>query len=155
LGQGLSAAVGMAYAARLDGKKYRVYCLLGCGECQEGQIWEAAMSAAQFGLDNLVAIVDYNHLQIDGANEDIMNIADIGERFRASRWQVIKIDGHDVRQIAAALDEADKIAAPVAIIAETVKGKGVSFMECQADWHGKAPKRDELEKALAELGGEL
>lgn len=156
LGQGLSASVGMAYAGKLDKKGYKVYCLLGCGECQEGQVWEAAMSGAQFKLDNLVAIIDYNHLQIDGANEDIMDISDIGERFKASRWHVIQIDGHDIEQIAAALDEADTISGkPVAIIAETVKGKGVSFMECQVEWHGKAPNRSELEKAMVELGGEL
>lgn len=154
LGQGLSVGVGMAYAGKLDGKDYRVYCLLGCGECQEGQVWEAAMSAAHFKLDNLVAIVDYNHLQIDGSNEEVMNIADLGERFRASRWQVIEIDGHDISRIAAALDEADKAAGrPTVIIAETIKGKGVSFMENQVDWHGKAPNRAELAQALQELGG--
>lgn len=153
LGQGLSAAVGMAYAAKLDKKAYFVYALLGCGECQEGQVWEAAMSAAHFKLNNLVAIVDNNHLQIDGTNDCVMCNGDLGKKFAANGWQVLYIDGHDVAQIAKALDEADTYDKPVAIIAETVKGKGVSFMENQVDWHGKAPSEAELAKAVVELGG--
>ena len=153
LGQGLSAGVGMAYAAKLDKKNYKVYCLLGCGECQEGQVWEAAMSASHFNLDNLVAIVDNNHLQIDGANEKVMSNGDLAGKFRANGWHVLNIDGHDVVQIAAALDEADGQDKPVAIIAETVKGKGISFMENQVDWHGKAPSEEQLSQCVLELEG--
>ncbi|HWR41915.1 transketolase [Sporomusa sp.] len=153
LGQGVSAAVGMAYAAKLDKLAYKVYCLLGCGECQEGQVWEAAMSAGHFKLDNLVAIVDNNHLQIDGTNECVMCNGDVGLKFKANGWHVIYVDGHDIEQIAKALDDADHQGKPVAIIAETVKGKGISFMENQVDWHGKAPSEAELAKALVELGG--
>lgn len=155
LGQGLSAAVGMAYAARLDKKNYRVYCLIGCGESQEGQIWEAALSAAHYKLDNLVAIIDNNHLQIDGSNDSVMSNGDIAGKFTANGWHVLAIDGHDVRQIAAALDLAAALQSkPTAIIAETVKGKGVSFMENKVEWHGKAPCRAEVDQALCDLGGE-
>jgi transketolase len=154
LGQGFSAAVGMAIAGKMDKKDYKVYCLLGCGESQEGQTWEAAMSAGQFKLDNLIAIIDNNHQQIDGTNEEIMNINDISEKYRANHWNVINIDGHDIDQIARALDMADSLKGkPTVIIAETVKGKGVSFMENRTDWHGKAPNKEELSAAVAELGG--
>jgi transketolase len=154
LGQGFSAAVGMAIAGKMDKKSYKVYCLLGCGESQEGQVWEAAMSAGHFKLDNLIAIIDCNHLQIDGTNEEVMGIGDISEKYKASNWNVINIDGHDVEQIARALDMADSFKGkPTVIIAETIKGKGVSFMENRVDWHGKAPNGDELNASLAELGG--
>lgn len=153
LGQGFSAAVGMAYAAKLDKKDYKVYALLGCGECQEGQIWEAAMSAAHFKLTNIVAIVDNNHLQIDGTNDCVMCNGDLGQKFTANGWHVLYVDGHDVEQVANALDEADQHDKPVVIIAETVKGKGVSFMENQVDWHGKAPSESDLANAVIELGG--
>ncbi len=155
LGQGLSAAVGMAYAARLDKKTYQVYCLIGCGESQEGQIWEAALSAAHYKLDNLVAIIDNNHLQIDGSNDSVMSNGDIAGKFIANGWNTLAIDGHDIAQIAAALDMASALKdKPTAIIAETVKGKGVSFMENKADWHGKAPCREEVDAALCDLGGD-
>lgn len=152
LGQGLSIAVGDALAARLDGKEYRVYCLMGDGEQQEGQIWEAAMAAGHYKLDNLVGIVDKNCLQIDGKVCDVMDIDPIGEKYRAFNWHVIEIDGHSAKQIADAFDEAAKTKGkPTVIIAKTVKGKGVSFMENNAGWHGKAPNKDELDKALVEL----
>ena len=155
LGQGLSAAIGMAYAARLDKKDYRVYCLIGCGESQEGQIWEAALSAAHYKLDNLTAIIDNNHLQIDGSNDSVMSNGDIAGKFIANGWNTLAIDGHDIAQIAAALDMASALKGkPTAIIAETVKGKGVSFMENKADWHGKAPCREEVDAALCDLGGD-
>lgn len=155
LGQGLSAAIGMAYAAGLDKKNYRVYCLIGCGESQEGQIWEAALSAAHYKLDNLTAIIDNNHLQIDGSNDSVMSNGDIAGKFAANGWHVLSIDGHDISQIAAALDLASTLKnKPTAIIAETVKGKGVSFMENQVDWHGKAPCREEVATAMCDLGGD-
>ncbi|MFA6327882.1 MAG: transketolase [Candidatus Micrarchaeia archaeon] len=153
LGQGLSIAVGDALAARLDGKGYRVYCLMGDGEQQEGQIWEAAMEAAHYKLDNLVGIVDKNSLQIDGAVRDVMGIDPIDEKYRAFGWHVIVADGHSIEALIAAFEEAARTKGkPTVIIANTVKGKGVSFMENQAGWHGRAPKKDELEAALSELG---
>ncbi len=153
LGHGLTVANGMALAARLDKADYRVYVLLGDGELQEGMVWEGAMAAAHYKLDNLTAIIDHNHLQIDGAVEEVMSPEPLAEKFRAFGWETRTIDGHDFSQIMAALQWARQVQGkPAVIIAETVKGKGVSFMENQAGWHGKAPKAEEVERALAELG---
>ena len=159
LGQGFSVSVGMALAGKLDekaGKKSgRIYTLLGDGELQEGLIWEAAMSAAHYKLDNLCVIVDWNGLQIDGKNEDVMTVAPIDEKFKAFGFDVLVIDGHDFGQIFDAFDKAEACKGrPTAIIAKTSKGKGVSFMENNPTWHGKAPKEDEAKQAVAELGGE-
>ncbi len=159
LGQGFSVSVGMALAGKLDekaGKKSgRIYTLLGDGELQEGLIWEAAMSAAHYKLDNLCVIVDWNGLQIDGKNEEVMTVAPIDEKFKAFGFNVLVIDGHDFGQIFDAFDKAQKCKGrPTAIIAKTSKGKGVSFMEDNPGWHGKAPKEDEAKQAVAELGGE-
>ena len=153
LGQGISAAVGMALAAKHWGDSYRVYTLLGDGECEEGQVWEAAMFAGNHDLDNLVAIVDHNGLQIDGSVDEVNSAMPLADKFRAFKWHVIELaDGNDMAQIAAAFAEARKVSAsPVAIIAETVKGKGVSFMENQVGWHGKAPNDEQFEQAMAEL----
>ena len=152
LGQGLSAANGMALAARLDSGNYRIYTLLGDGETQEGMIWEAAMAAAHYKLDNLTAFLDHNGLQIDGLTSEVMSPEPLVDKWRAFGWHVQVIDGHDFSQIIAALEKAQSVKGqPSMIIAETVKGKGVSFMENQAGWHGAAPKPDESEKALAEL----
>ncbi|MDP9751548.1 transketolase [Thermoanaerobacter pentosaceus] len=152
LGQGLSAANGMAIAGKLDNKNYRVYVILGDGEIQEGQIWEAAMTAAHYKLDNLTAILDYNGLQIDGKNEDVMNIAPVKEKFKAFGWNVIEVDGHNFEELDKAIEEAKETKGkPTIIIAKTIKGKGVSFMENRVEWHGVAPKKEEAEKALAEL----
>ncbi len=154
LGQGLSVAVGMALAAKLDNTPYRTYCMCGDGELDEGQIWEAAMAAAHYNLDNLLMIVDHNGLQIDGRNEDVMDTAPLGAKFQAFGWNVFGVDGHDIDAVTAACKEAEKVKGkPTVIIAETVKGKGVSFMENQAGWHGKAPNDEELKKALEDLGG--
>ncbi|SHJ86334.1 transketolase [Tepidibacter formicigenes] len=156
LGQGFSAACGMAMASKMDNAPWRVYALLGDGEVQEGLIWEAAMSAAHYKLDNLVAFLDYNGLQIDGKNEDVMNINPIVDKFKAFGWNVIEIDGHDFDQIFAALDSAkETVGQPTMVIAKTVKGKGVSFMENEAGWHGTAPSDEDLANALKELGGEM
>ena len=153
LGQGISAAVGMALAAKHWGDSYRVYTLLGDGECEEGQVWEAAMFAGNHDLDNLVAIVDHNGLQIDGSIDEVNSAMPLADKFRAFKWYVIELaDGNDMAQIAAAFAEARKVSdSPVAIIAETVKGKGVSFMENQVGWHGKAPNDEQFEQAMAEL----
>lgn len=153
LGQGISAAVGMALAAKHWGDSYRVYTLLGDGECEEGQVWEAAMFAGNHDLDNLVAIVDHNGLQIDGSIDEVNSAMPLADKFRAFKWHVIELaDGNDMAQIAAAFAEAHKVSdSPVAIIAETVKGKGVSFMENQVGWHGKAPNDEQFEQAMAEL----
>ena len=154
LGQGLSAANGMALTAKLDNKDYKIYVILGDGEVQEGQIWEAAMSSAHYKLDNVIAILDFNGLQIDGSNEEVMNINPIDEKFAAFGWNVIKIDGHDLEAISNAVDKAKKILGkPSVIIAKTFKGKGVSFMENNADWHGTAPNEDQRKAAIAELEG--
>jgi len=154
LGQGLSVAVGNALAARLDAAPYTVFCIMGDGEQQEGQIWEAAMEAGHYKLDNLVAIVDKNGLQIDGKVADVMGIDPLGEKYAAFGWDVLRIDGHDMEEVVNALTKArqSRKGRPKVIIATTVKGKGVSFMENVAGWHGKAPNRDELTKALEELG---
>ena len=140
LGQGFSVACGMAMASKLDNAPWRVYTLLGDGEVQEGIVWEAAMSAAHYKLDNMVAFLDYNGLQIDGKNEDVMNIGPIVDKFKAFGWNVIEIDGHDFDQIFAALDMAkETVGKPTMIVAKTIKGKGISFMENEAGWHGAAP----------------
>ena len=153
LGQGLSIASGMALAGKLDKKEYYVYALLGDGECQEGQVWEAVMAAAHFRSDNLIAFVDYNGLQIDGSVEDVMNVGPLAEKWRSFGWHVQEIDGHDFDEIFAAIKNAKaEKGKPSAIIAKTVKGKGVSFMEGKAEWHGKAAKGEELGKAKGELG---
>ena len=152
LGQGISAANGMALAAKLDKKDYRVYTILGDGEIEEGQVWEAAMFAAHYKLDNLTAFVDNNGLQIDGDIAEVMNSYPIDDKFRAFNWHVINIDAHDYDQIRAAIEKAKTVKGkPTVIIAKSVKGKGVSFMENQAAWHGNAPKTEQYEQAIAEL----
>lgn len=152
LGQGLSIANGMALGLKMDGLPSRVYCLLGDGELQEGQVWEAAMTASHYTLDNLCAIVDNNGLQIDGNCCDVMNVEPITEKWKGFGWNVLDIDGHRMEQILSALDEAEKAKGrPTVIVARTVKGKGVSFFEGKAEYHGLAPTKDELEKALKEL----
>ncbi len=152
LGQGLSVAVGLALASNLDGRSFRVYCIIGDGESQEGQIWEAAMSAHKFKLDNLVCILDNNKAQIDGYVKDVMPIEPIADKWKAFGWHVISIDGHDFDQIIAACEEAMKIKGkPTFILADTLKGKGVSFMENIVDWHGVAPNAEQAELALKEL----
>ncbi|SHE75203.1 transketolase subunit A [Thermoanaerobacter uzonensis DSM 18761] len=154
LGQGLSAANGMALAGKLDKKDYRVYVILGDGELQEGQIWEAAMTAAHYKLDNLTAILDFNGLQIDGPNREVKNIEPVNEKFKAFGWHVIEIDGHDFDQIDRAIEEAKATKGrPTLIIAHTIKGKGVSFMENQVGWHGSAPNEEQRQKAIQELEG--
>ena len=156
LGQGVSAACGMALAAKLDNKDYRVYTLLGDGEVEEGQVWEAAMFASHNNLDNLVVIVDQNGLQIDGAVEDVAGIEPLDKKFEAFGFEVIKIDGHDFEQIKDALDKAKTVKGkPTAILCRTVKGKGVSFMENQVGWHGVAPNKEQFELATAELEAQL
>lgn len=152
LGQGISAANGMALAAKLKDKDYRVYTILGDGELEEGQVWEAAMFAAHYKLDNLTAFVDNNGLQIDGKITDVMNSEPIDEKFRAFGWNVITINAHDYNDILDAVEEAKATKGkPTVIIAKSVKGKGVSFMENNPAWHGAAPKKEEFEKAIAEL----
>ncbi|HHY59824.1 MAG TPA: transketolase [Clostridia bacterium] len=152
LGQGLSVANGMALAAKLDGKDYRVYVLLGDGECQEGMVWEAAMAAAHYRLDNLTAFLDYNGLQIDGPVREVMSTEPLTEKWRAFGWHVLLIDGHDIGAILSAVEEAKETKGrPTIIVAKTVKGKGVSFMENQVGWHGVAPKAEQVAQALAEL----
>ena len=156
LGQGFSAASGMAIAGKLDNKDYRVYVLLGDGELQEGIIWETAMSAAHYKLDNLTAILDFNKLQIDGFNKEVMSIDPVTDKFKAFGWQVIEIDGHNYEEIIEAIQRAKETKdQPTIIIAHTIKGKGVSFMENQVGWHGNAPKDEERAQALKELGGGL
>ena len=152
LGQGLSFATGVALAGRLNSQDYRVYVLLGDGECDEGQVWEAAMAAAHYKLDNLLAIVDNNGLQIDGCNCDVMNLEPFNKKWKAFGWHVIEVDGHDFAQLFDAFERAKPIKGqPTVIIAHTVKGKGVSFMEHNVDFHGKAPNAAEVEIALKEL----
>ncbi|MGM0365979.1 MAG: transketolase [Actinomycetota bacterium] len=149
LGQGLSCAVGMALGAKLDKLGIKVFAVLGDGECGEGQIWEAAMAAAHYGLDNLTAIVDRNGLQIDGFTRDVMNSEPLGDKWKAFGWKVLSIDGHDFDQIEGSIKEAAGFTGgPVAIIADTVKGKGVDFMEGVCDWHGQAPTQEEKEAAV-------
>jgi transketolase len=153
LGQGLSLAVGISLAAKLNNKTYRTFCIMGDGEQQEGQIWEAAMEASHYHLDNLIGIVDNNKLQIDGPVSDVMNIEPLAEKYRGFGWEVLKINGHDMGEVVEALEKAKKgMGKPVLIIADTIKGKGVSFMENVPGWHGKAPNYDEMVKGLQELG---
>ena len=155
LGQGLSVANGMALAAKLDRKTYRIYCICGDGEMQSGQIWEAAMLGAHFELDNVTAFVDRNMLQIDGPTEKIMSIEPLADKWKAFGWNVIEIDGHDMRQILDACDRSKDVRSkPTMVIAHTVKGKGVSFMENALSFHGKPPNDEETKKALKELGGD-
>ncbi len=152
LGQGLSFAIGAALAGRLDKASWRVYALLSDGECDEGQTWEAVMSAAMFKVDNLTAIVDNNGIQLSGFNKDIMNLDPLNKKFESFGWHVIEINGHDLKQILDALKKAQQVKGkPTVIIAHTIKGKGVSFMENNVDFHGKAPNTEQLEKALKEL----
>ncbi|MCQ4864841.1 transketolase [Pseudoflavonifractor phocaeensis] len=152
LGQGISAAVGMAIAGKCDKKDYRVYAVLGDGEIAEGQVWEAAMAAAKYHLDNLCAFVDVNGLQIDGATADVMPSEPLDQKFAAFGWNVLKVDGHDYEAIAMALERAAaEKGAPTVILARTVKGKGVSFMENDAGWHGKAPNDEQYALAKADV----
>lgn len=153
LGQGLSISVGMALAARLDGKTHKVFCLMGDGEQQEGQVWEAAMEAGHFHLNNLIAVVDCNRLQIDGWVRDVMQVEPLADKYASFGWNVMRVDGHDMQALVDAFEQARAATGkPVVILADTVKGKGVSFMENVAGWHGKAPNRDELTAALIDLG---
>jgi transketolase len=153
LGQGLSIGVGLALAGKLSGKNYKTFCIMGDGEQQEGQIWEAAMEAGHYKLDNLIGIVDCNGLQIDGKVREVMNVEPLHDKYRSFGWMVMRIDGHDMKQVVGALEKAKAAAGmPVVILAETVKGKGVSFMENVAGWHGKSPNYEEMQKGLAELG---
>lgn len=153
LGQGLSVACGMALAAKLNGQSHRVYAMIGCGESQEGQVWEAAMAAAHYKLDNVTVIQDYNGFQIDGANEEIITIAPLADKWRAFGWHVLEIDGHEMSEILEALSAAQETKGkPSVIIARTVKGKGISFMENTSKWHSGAPSKAQFEQCLAELG---
>jgi transketolase len=152
LGQGLSFAVGAALAARLDGRASRIYALLGDGECDEGQVWEAAMSASHYKLGNLTAFIDRNGIQNDRFTSEVMNLEPLGSKWRAFGWRVIEIDGHDLTQIVDAANRARRTRGrPTAIVARTVKGKGVTFMENNADFHGRAPDGDEYQRAMEEL----
>ena len=152
LGQGLSAANGMAIAGKLDNKDYRVYCIMGDGEIEEGQVWEAAMASGKYKLDNLCVIVDNNNLQIDGTIEEVMSSYPIDEKFKNFGFQVINIDGHNIQEIMDAFDVAKNVKGkPTCIIAKTIKGKGVSFMENKTEWHGKAPNKEQYEQAMKEL----
>mgnify|MGYP000187085008 FL=1 len=152
LGQGLSAANGMAIAAKLDKKNYRVYCILGDGEIEEGQIWEAAMASSKYKLDNLCVVIDNNNLQIDGTIGEVMNSYPIDEKFKSFGFQVINIDGHNIEEIIKSFEVAKNIKdRPTCIIAKTIKGKGISFMENEVQWHGKAPNEEQYKQAIKEL----
>ncbi|GAB6168271.1 transketolase [Clostridium carnis] len=152
LGQGISNAVGMALGLRLSNENSKVYCLLGDGEIQEGLVWEATMCAAHYKLNNLVAILDYNGLQIDGKNDDVMRISPVKEKFESFGWHVLSCDGHNYEEIDKAFKAADEVKdKPVMIIAKTIKGKGVSFMENQAGWHGQAPNDEQRDLAIKEI----
>ena len=156
LGQGVSAAVGMALAGKIDENDYRVYTLLGDGELEEGQVWEAAMCAAHYKLNNLTAFIDFNGLQIDGDITKVMNPCPIDKKFEAFGWNVLVIDGHNYEEIIDAIEKAKECKdKPTAVVCKTIKGKGVSFMENQAAWHGTAPSKEQCETALKELGGEI
>ncbi len=156
LGQGLSAANGMAISAKLDNEDYRVYCILGDGEVEEGQVWEAASSSAKYKLDNLCVIVDNNNLQIDGKVSEIMGEYPIEKKFESFGFQIICIDGHNIEEILSAFEVARNVKGkPVCIVAKTIKGKGVSYMEDEVSWHGKAPNEEQYKKAIEELGGAL
>ncbi|GAB6138191.1 transketolase [Halanaerobaculum tunisiense] len=152
LGQGLSAAAGIALAGKTDGKDYNVYSLVGDGELQEGQIWESALAAVKFGLDNLVGILDNNRIQLAGKTEEIMEVLPVVEKFESFGWYVIEIDGHDLEDILAAFEEANQVVdQPTMIVANTVKGKGISYMEDNPAWHGKTPSGQQADTALSEL----
>ena len=151
LGQGLSIACGMAMGLRLDKNPAKVFCLMGDGELQEGSVWEAFMHCTHAKLDNIIAIIDRNRLQIDGCTENVKSLDNLADKIRAFNWDVIEIDGHDINEIYSAIERAKELNKPVAILANTVKGKGVSFMENNAGWHGKAPNKEDFERALAEL----
>jgi transketolase len=152
LGQGLSFGIGVALTGRLNSKDYYTYVLMGDGECDEGQVWEAAMAAAQFKLDKLIAIIDNNGLQIDGWNKDVMNLEPLADKWRSFNWNVIETRGNEIAEVIAAFEKAKlSQGKPSVIIAHTLKGKGVSFMENKADFHGKAPNAEEMKKALKEL----
>ncbi len=152
LGQGISVAVGMALAGKMDQKNYRVYAVLGDGEIEEGQVWEAFMSAAKYKLDNLCAVIDVNGLQIDGKTADVMPTEPLDKKLEAFGWHVIPVDGHDLAALSAAFDQAKaNTGAPTVLLAKTVKGKGVSFMENNAGWHGKAPNEEQYQQARGEL----
>jgi len=156
LGQGLSIANGMAFANKMDGKKSRIYCIMGDGETNEGQVWEAAMTANHYKLNAVCGIVDFNKMQIDGFCCDIKNLEPYAEKWKSFGWHTIETDGHDFESLLKTLDEASAVKdKPQIIIAHTIKGKGVSFIENQVKWHGIAPKAEELKKALAELDGQL
>ncbi len=153
LGQGLSCAVGMALGAKLDGSDIKVFAVLGDGECDEGQIWEAAMTARHYKLDNLIAILDLNGLQIDGFTKDIMDTAPMAEKWKSFGWKTLEIDGHDLESIEEAIKNGISVkGSPVCIIASTIKGKGVTFMENACEWHGNAPSKEEKEKAVCDIG---
>jgi len=152
LGQGLSIACGMALAAKMDKKKHRIYCLIGDGEINEGQIWEAAMTAAHYKLDNICTFIDYNKYQIDGSVCSVMNIEPVRDKWKSFGWNVEDVDGHNIKALADVLDKVETVKKrPSVIIAHTIKGKGVSFIERSNRWHGVAPRKDELERALMEL----
>lgn len=151
LGQGLSIACGMALGLKLDKNPANVFCLMGDGELQEGSAWEAFMHCAHAKLDNIIAIIDRNRLQIDGCTENVKSLDNVAEKIKAFNWEVIEIDGHDINAVYSAIEKAKKFDRPVAILANTIKGKGVSFMENNAGWHGKAPNKEDFEKAMAEL----
>ena len=154
LGQGLSCANGMAIAGKMNNKNYRVYCILGDGEIEEGQVWEAAMASNKYKLDNLCVIVDNNNLQIDGTIEEVMSSYPIDDKFRSFGFEIIKINGHDIEEILKAFEVARNVKGkPTLIIAKTIKGKGVSYMENKVGWHGKAPNEEEFNQAIKELSG--
>ena len=151
LGQGLSIACGIALGLKLDKNLAKVFCLMGDGELQEGSVWEAFMHCAHEKLNNVIAIIDRNRLQIDGCTEDVKSLDNLADKIRAFNWEVLEIDGHNIQSIYNAIEQGKKSDKPFAIIANTIKGKGVSFMENNAGWHGKAPKKEEFEKAYQEL----
>lgn len=156
LGQGLSIANGMALSSKLNKEGVRVYCICGDGEIEEGQIWEAAMTSSHYKLDNLCVIIDNNNLQIDGKVSDVMNIYPIDEKFKSFGFETINVDGHNIQELITAFEQAKKVKGkPTVIIANTIKGKGVSFMENEASWHGKAPNEEQYMQAMKELGGTI
>ena len=157
LGQGLACAAGMALAGKINKKDYKVFCVVGDGETQEGEIWEAANTAHKYELDNLIVFVDFNNLQIDGTCDQVMPNGDLGEKFKSFGWEVLEIDGHDMEEICATLDKcyASKNGKPKCIYAHTIKGKGVSYMENSCSWHGTAPNKEERDQAFEELNAQL
>ena len=154
LGQGISCAVGMAITNKVDGNDHRIYTLLGDGECEEGEVWEAAMAAAHYKLDNLCAVLDYNHLQIDGNIDDVISPEPFASKFESFGWNVLDVNGHDFDELGIAFEQAEQVKdKPTVIIAHTIKGKGVSYMENNYAWHGAAPNQEQYEQAMKELGG--